>query len=436
MTLTCPICEHKASQFRPIGSVETEAGRYKLRSCPKCNSDEWSRLVVAWVKDNVSFPRRGRILTLSAPLAMRTGLHRLKNVSLVDGETTDLIEGAFAADAFDLIVIGETWTQDARDLATSIPVKEALRDKGWYIVMPMNGADAAKKTENLLALGFSAPVRPWARHEEFAVPPALPFVVVQKMPAPKPKPAAPTPADELPLAFLTDDPGHIEIAPAPLQRDWMEATDSKFPYLCLPMNIANTHGWEWLCPVGFSATWNGGKSRDAVTITPDSPDRAVGYSNFGYGVLTFRAHGHFRTPPGINLYVTGPVNRPKHGIQALSGIVETDWSDFFFTINWLFTVPNHTIRFEKGEPFGMFFPIPRDLIEQVDPVILRSSDDPETWQRYLAHNLSRLDFKRDRERKNTPAHKQKWQRDYFHGPADELPVPHKTRLKVKPFRSS
>ena len=78
----------------------------------------------------------------------------------------------------------------------------------------------------------------------------------------------------------------------------------------------------------------------------------------------------------------------------------------------------------------------KDLIEQIDPVIIRSSQDPETWQRYLAHNLSRVDFKRDRERKNTPAYKQKWQRDYFHGPDKELAVPHKTRLKVKPFRDS
>jgi Family of unknown function (DUF6065) len=42
----------------------------------------------------------------------------------------------------------------------------------------------------------------------------------------------------------------------------------------------------------------------------------------------------FRTPPGCNLYVRGPANSPKDGIAALEGIIETDWSEATFTMNW------------------------------------------------------------------------------------------------------
>ena len=35
--------------------------------------------------------------------------------------------------------------------------------------------------------------------------------------------------------------------------------------------MANTTGWEILCPVGFSAEWNGGTSRTDIKLTPDHP---------------------------------------------------------------------------------------------------------------------------------------------------------------------
>jgi hypothetical protein len=45
------------------------------------------------------------------------------------------------------------------------------------------------------------------------------------------------------VAYVID--GHpFEIRPAPLERDWMEKTDQRFAYRCLPLNIANAFGWE------------------------------------------------------------------------------------------------------------------------------------------------------------------------------------------------
>ncbi len=41
-------------------------------------------------------------------------------------------------------------------------------------------------------------------------------------------------------------------------RNWMDAFASRHPYLCLPLTMANTPGWEILCPFGFTAEWNGG----------------------------------------------------------------------------------------------------------------------------------------------------------------------------------
>ena len=45
------------------------------------------------------------------------------------------------------------------------------------------------------------------------------------------------------------------IRPAPSTRNWMDATPEAFAYRCLPLNIANAHGWELLNPSAFEAIW-------------------------------------------------------------------------------------------------------------------------------------------------------------------------------------
>ena len=46
----------------------------------------------------------------------------------------------------------------------------------------------------------------------------------------------------------------------------MDATDGRFAYLCVPLAIANQHGWELLAPFDIAAWWDGGKARESVRI--------------------------------------------------------------------------------------------------------------------------------------------------------------------------
>jgi hypothetical protein len=130
-------------------------------------------------------------------------------------------------------------------------------------------------------------------------------------------------------AYVTD--GHtIDIRPAPAERAWMDDTENRHAYRCLPLTIANSHGWEILSPAGFSAIWNGGNGLDAVTVTPDVGAEPAALSHFGHGVLTFTVPCLFQTEPGFDLLVTGPINRPKDSIAPLTGLIETDWSPYTF----------------------------------------------------------------------------------------------------------
>jgi hypothetical protein len=228
------------------------------------------------------------------------------------------------------------------------------------------------------------------------------------------------------------------IRPAPSKRDWMDATPDAFAYRCLPLTMANAHGWEILAPCGFEAIWDGGATTDAVRIALDADTRDcfLPVSLFGGGVLTFHVEALFRTPPGWNLWVTGPPNLPKDGIAALTGLIETDWSPYTFTMNWQFTRPGHRIRFERGEPFCFFFPVERAAIERFEPRLMPLGDAPDVERQFEDWRESRLAFHEKMATDRPAARSDSWQKNYYRGDnPDGTPgaSDHQQKLRVKPF---
>jgi len=229
------------------------------------------------------------------------------------------------------------------------------------------------------------------------------------------------------------------LVPAPVERDWMERTRGGFAYRCLPLNIANAHGWMVLNTVPFIAEWDGGEGLDAIQIRATSGEPAgLAESHFGSGVLTFRVGGLFRTEPGWDLLVTGPFNRAKDAIQPLTGIVETDWSPFTFTMNWKFTRKFAPIGFERDEPFCMLFPLRRGAVETVEPEFRPLDSDPEVRDAYTEWAESRRAFNEALKTPGSAAAEEKWQKDYFRGKGrfGTPPDDHRTRLRVKAFTNA
>jgi hypothetical protein len=212
----------------------------------------------------------------------------------------------------------------------------------------------------------------------------------------------------------------------------------RFAYRCLPLNIANAHGWEILCPSAFSAIWDGRKTLDAVRVRGRSGTTPPAISHFGSGVLTFHLPCLFKTEPGIDLYVTGPINRPKDAIAPLSGILETDWSPYTFTMNWLFTRPYQRVRFEVDEPFCHVFPIERGQIEDVQPAIRKLSENPELEREHKLWSESRKTFNAALAEPGSQAAQEQWQKTYFRGllpSGQRAPDGHRSRLRLRSFRT-
>ena len=194
---------------------------------------------------------------------------------------------------------------------------------------------------------------------------------------PGPQPGLPSIAGPAKLLCYAVNEQPCQIRPARALRDWMDRFIDRHAYRCLPLNIANAYGWEVLCNSSFLAMWTGGSGIDAILIEPEPGTIAPAVSHFGHGILTFHLPCLFRTEPGAELMVQGPINRPKDGIAALSGIIETDWSPYSFTMNWMFTRPDTPVRFEKGEPYCHIFPVSCGALEGLEPKLEVLSADPE-----------------------------------------------------------
>lgn len=227
------------------------------------------------------------------------------------------------------------------------------------------------------------------------------------------------------------------LQPAPATRPWMDATQDAYAYRCLPMNIANAHGWEILSPCSFDTMWDGSTGIEAVSIrTGDVAPHCRPVSIFGHGVLTFHINGLFRTPPGWSLWVGGSPNRPKDAVYPLSGVVETDWAPYTFTMNWKFTRRNHWIRFVENEPICFVFPVQRAALPSFRPSIVPMAQSPETARQFAAWSASRNEFHATTHKRVGCPTAATWQKHYYRGlDMDERPgtPDHMAKLRLRPF---
>ena len=112
--------------------------------------------------------------------------------------------------------------------------------------------------------------------------------------------------------------------------------------------------------------------------------------------------------------VSGPFNRPKHNAYALTGIIESDWLPYPFTMNWQIMSPG-TVRFEKGEPFCTIMPIPKNYIEDWEMVVHELADDPVIDAEQQTFRESRDAFMKKLNAGDEETQKKAWQRHYFVG---------------------
>lgn len=236
------------------------------------------------------------------------------------------------------------------------------------------------------------------------------------------------------LRALQYGPMAPEIRAAPADRAWMDAFQDRHAYRCLPLAISNTFGWELLSPCDLVIEWNGGMAIGDLTVAAADGYELLNHfaaSNFSRGIVTMHAGYIFRTEPGWSLYACGPLNRPIDGMSPLTGVIETDWLPYPFTMNWQMTRPGK-VELAKGEPFLHVFPIRQDALEEVRFEIADISAEEGLKERQDAFAARRGELMEKQKAPQDGAKPAAWGREYFRGQlADGFAAPrhtHKMRL--------
>lgn len=219
----------------------------------------------------------------------------------------------------------------------------------------------------------------------------------------------------------------VIIKPAPKDRHWMDESDSRYAYRCLPLNIANQHGWAVYPANEISAIWHGGSSNEDIEIL--NSGEHIACSHFGGGILTFHMDHVLKISAGYSLYITGAPNYPKKNIVPLTGIYEADWAPYTFTMNWKFTEANKIVTFSPDEPYCFIFPIKRDLIESFSVEYKDIQEDSQLHSHYNEWSTMRNTFIQD-----TTRTVGEWQKHYFKGlypDGQKCPInDHKIKLNI------
>lgn len=207
------------------------------------------------------------------------------------------------------------------------------------------------------------------------------------------------------------------------KRDWMDSY--KHFYRCLPMTIANQNGWIIPSPCDIHAIWFGGS--DPKTSMHFWLDKEYNVPNpwvkchFIGGVITFEFDFIIKTNEKVNMLVRGAPNFYVDGLHPLEGVVETDWLNFSFTMNWKVTQPNKLVTFKKGDPICFIQPIPHNYAETFDFEIDFLENNKDLQEKFTEYNHSRIQFSTDR---TAGKHNKFWQKHYFDG------IDVKTNLQV------
>ena len=204
---------------------------------------------------------------------------------------------------------------------------------------------------------------------------------------------------------------------APASRAWMDAFPDRHAYRCLPLSISNTFGWEILSPCELVIEWNGGPDADDLKVSaPDNYPLLSHFasSNFTRGIVTMHAGYVFRTEPGWSLLATGPLNEPIDGLSPLTGVTETDWLPYPFTMNWQMTRPGRVV-IAKGQAYCHIFPVRQDALEETEVEIVGIEAEEGLRERQDAFAARRTQLRQAQAAPKPGERVEAWGREYFRG---------------------
>lgn len=175
----------------------------------------------------------------------------------------------------------------------------------------------------------------------------------------------------------------LPIRSCKIQREWMDIHPKKNPYKCNPMTVANGYGWEIYSPSSFTAIWDGDPRQSDTTgiaFRCKESNPVLPEHHFGNGILTWNTGFIFKTEFPYAMFVSSPINTIVKNATPLSGIVETHWLPFTFTLNWKIHGPGMPVTVNAGDVLAQIFPVQINVFDDIEVSVKHMDEAPDEFK--------------------------------------------------------
>jgi len=161
---------------------------------------------------------------------------------------------------------------------------------------------------------------------------------------------------------------HLPIRPCTVHRSWIEEHPGRNPYRCNPLTVANGYGWEIYSPSTFTAIWDGEMEQSdigGISFRHKESNPRLPKHHFGNGILTWDPGIIIKTEFPYAMFISGPSNTIIKNATPLSGIIETYWMPFTFTLNWKINEPGFPVTINEGDVLAQIFPVQINIFDEL-----------------------------------------------------------------------
>jgi hypothetical protein len=153
-----------------------------------------------------------------------------------------------------------------------------------------------------------------------------------------------------------------------IKREWMDQTEIKHAYHCMPISLANTLGWAISFPEEISFIWDGisDTSSNHVKIIKGDKYCSTARAN---ATISFNTFLKFKTDEDITTLIMPVPNEFDENFQCFTTLISTSFYQSALPVAWRILKPNVEITIKENTPVAVFLPISLSNLNNFEVII-------------------------------------------------------------------
>ena len=195
------------------------------------------------------------------------------------------------------------------------------------------------------------------------------------------------------LSASSDSPP--KITQSRVKRDWMDETYKKHAYQCMPLTVANVHGWEVQLEEELVVEWDGHTSVPRILSGATTKSGRPQAHQSIIGIVTFSIGWTFKTEAPYSMWISGSPNYFVDGAVPLTATIPTWWWPDEFQMNWKITKVGEPVIFPAGMPICFFNIYDDNLLKSVEFETFNRWEDKEFIDKRIRYGNAKAENSRE-----------------------------------------